>query len=488
MVRQADALLYSVRAWVVLKYTGQLLVVLALLSTVPLVGSIIFGDGDLSLRYAFVVTGLGASGLVLGRLKTVKRIQTNEALVVSALVFAIAPLCMTYPLMGTGLTFTDALFEAVSGATTTGLSTLATVEGQSTTFLFARAWMQWYGGLGIVVLSLALLFQPGPATREMSERDDVELDLVGSTRAYALRILQVYCVITILGIGALLLAGASAFDSIVYTLAAVSTGGFAPHDASLGGLPTGAAEIIVLTTCVAGAIALPLYRAVLREGPRHLLRDRELMALLACTLVGTIALGAISWGIEGHAMAQVLREAPATVVSAQTTAGFSAAPPGEMDDASKLVLIVSMFIGGESGSTAGGIKLIRLLVFLRCVQLLLVRTALPKEAVVRANIGNVDLSDQAIVRTLVVILLFALVNFVSWLPFVAMGYPALDSLFDVVSATGTVGLSTGVVSTELPWFLKAILCADMWLGRLEIVAWLVVLSPRTWLGKRARSS
>jgi trk system potassium uptake protein TrkH len=88
-------------------------------------------------------------------------VQTNEGMVLVALMFLFTPLVMSYPLMGSGLGFLDAFFEAISGVTTTGLSTKATLVGAPATFLFSRAWMQWYGGLGIVVLSLALVTQPG---------------------------------------------------------------------------------------------------------------------------------------------------------------------------------------------------------------------------------------------------------------------------------------------------------------------------------------
>ena len=139
MAKQATELRYAVRFRVVFKYFGQLCLVLAALTLVPLVLSVIFGDTLISLRYGMVIGGLAALGVGLARLKTPDRVQANEGMVLVALMFIFTPLVMTYPMMGSGLGFLDALFEAVSGVTTTGLSTKATLVGAPQTFLFARA-------------------------------------------------------------------------------------------------------------------------------------------------------------------------------------------------------------------------------------------------------------------------------------------------------------------------------------------------------------
>jgi trk system potassium uptake protein TrkH len=136
------------------------------------------------------------------------------------------------------------------------------------------------------------------------------------------------------------------------------------------------------------------------------------------------------------------------------------------------------------GSTAGGFKIVRLMIIIRFLHLLLIRTAMPSNAVAYAYVGKDRLEDSEIHDALIVVLLFIVVIFVSWLPFVAGGYDPINALFEVVSATGTVGLSTGITGPELEPFLKGILCADMLLGRLEIVAWLILFYPRTWFGQK----
>ncbi len=152
---------HGVRDITVFKYFGQLCLALGALTLVPFAMSLIFGEWHIALRYTVVVCGLIGLGLGTVRLRAPFRVQANEGLVLVALVFFFTPLVLSYPMMGAGLKFLDAFFEAVSAVTTTGLSTKATLVGAPSTFLFARAWMQWYGGLGIVVLSLALVMQPG---------------------------------------------------------------------------------------------------------------------------------------------------------------------------------------------------------------------------------------------------------------------------------------------------------------------------------------
>ena len=109
---------------------------------------------------------------------------------------------------------------------------------------------------------------------------------------------------------------------------------------------------------------------------------------------------------------------------------------------------------------------------------------MPKRAVARARIGPEQLEDSEIIDALTLMLIFAAAVWASWIPFLVLGHDPLDALFEVVSAMGTVGLSTGVSSPSLHPFLKGVLCVDMLLGRLEILVWLVMLSPRTWFGRR----
>jgi trk system potassium uptake protein len=480
--RSETSLMFAVRPLVVCKYVGQLLLVLSVLVAVPLVASLALGVSESDIRFGvLILILLGLSGL-FSRLPAPRQVQWNEALGVTALAFVIAPLIMTYALATSGIGGIDAWFEAVSGTTTTGLSTLGRIEGRSSLFLFTRAWMQWYGGLGIAVLSVALVMRHHANTRRFLESSGEEA-IAASATVHARRIFAVYVLITLAGILAIWAAQGDFFVATIHALAAVSTGGFSSFDDSLAGMSL-AARAVVIVFAVFGAISLPLYYGTHREGLKVLARDAEVRALIFAILAtagGLIlllhALDALSWDLAlGHGLL--------LGASAQSTAGFSDLDVGALNPASKLVLIFSMFVGGCSGSTAGGVKLVRILILLRLIQLTLRRSAAPARAVMPLTLNGEPLDSDTISNALLLLGLWVLVIAASWLPFLFYGYDPLDSLFEVVSATGTVGLSTGITASSLDTALKLVLGVDMLFGRVEVIALLVVLYPPTWLGRR----
>lgn len=486
-----ETLRHAVRWRVLLKYLGVLGLVLAALDAVPLLASLVFGEAALAPVLAAPVVLLVAGCLPLARLDAPQRLQLNEAFVIVVLSFVLGALAMSLPLAALGgQGWLDGLFEAVSGITTTGLGTLATVEDKPRSFLFARAWLQWYGGLGIVVLSLALFMHNGLFARQLMETEAVGETLVSSTWQYARRILAVYVALTLGALGAIWLATGDGFSALVHALAAVSTGGFSSFDDSLGHWGTGPASV-VLASALLGAVALPLYHRAWRDGiwrgPLAFARDAELRLLLVATALTAGLLWLWMPAGEGEAM-HTLASALLLAMSAQSTTGFALDPVAALDDASKLTLVAAMLVGGSVGSTAGGFKLLRLLILLRVLQLVLVRAAAPSHAVIEPCLGGRRLDDDDLWRALLVILLYALVVFLSWLAFVAHGYPGIDALLEVVSATATVGLSTGIARPALEPLLKLVLCFDMLAGRVEIFALLVVLYPGTWFGKRAEAA
>jgi trk system potassium uptake protein TrkH len=485
---QANELRYAVRFGVVLKYFGQLCLVLAVLTLVPLAVSLVFGDRTAAWRHALVIGALALAGTVFSRRPAPSGVQPNEGLVIVAGMFLLAPLVATYPLMASGMHFIDALFEAVSAITTTGLSTRASVAEVSPAFLFTRAWMQWYGGLGFVVLSLALVMRPGLVAKGLaSSETHAEDDLVGGTRAHARRVLAVYLALTAIGVAGALLTGVEPLNALLYILSAVSTGGFAPVDDSLAPL-AGHAQAWIMLVCLSGAIPLTLYYRVFRQRQFITVDLLQLVGVVGAALVSTALLTASLRFVGDSSWVQAMHHAPLLAFSAQSTAGFSALSPERLDADSKLVLIISMLVGGGVGSTAGGFKVLRLLIVLAVLRLIVVRACVPRHAVIEPSLGGRSLQADEIQEALLMVLLFVAVVASSWLLFVALGYPPIDALFEVVSATGTVGLSVGVTDAAMPLTLKGVLCADMLLGRLEILAWLVMLYPGTWFGRRMEAT
>ena len=485
---QVATLHYAVRFPVISKRLGQLALVLAALTLAPLAVSLVFAEYRSALRYLLVVAVLAGAGVPLARRQVPSSIQANEALVITALAFIVSPLAMTFPVMAAGLGFEDALFECISGMTTTGLSTLTAVENLSPSFLFARAWMQWYGGLGIVVLTVALMFGYAVNARQMIEMPTTNDNLDTATRQHARRSFITYALLTLLAVAFLWAMGLSPLAAVTHAMAAVSTGGFSPFDASLAAVPGWSLRFAVMAFAFLGAVSLPLYYRVYRQGWRSIMGDEELRALILATLIISALLAFFMHHAGGESSMAAAGNALLMGMSAQTTTGFASMPVTTLDNASKLVLIASMAVGGSVGSTAGGIKLLRLLLLWRLLQLVVRRAAMPPHAVAELRFGGRVVESTELVRALLPVILFAAVMLVSWLPFLALGYEPLNALFEVVSAIGTVGLSSGITAPDLPPLLKGVLCADMLLGRLEFVAILILLYPATWIGKRSASS
>ncbi|AGA90331.1 Trk-type K+ transport system, membrane component [Thioflavicoccus mobilis 8321] len=485
MSHAAATLMRAARPMVVAGTLGLLLLVLAALSAVPAIVSLVLGDTGLEWR----LFGVAALELLLGtllvRLPRPDDIQWNEALAVTGLAFLLAAGAMVWPLMGNEIGALDAWFEAVSGVTTTGLTTLRDMAERPAGFLFLRAWMQWYGGLGIAVLTVALIMRHHASGRRLLETTGESLTHA-SARDHARRVLLVYLGLTGLAVFGVWMSGLAPFQALLHGLAAVATGGFAASDRNIAPLPP--VSVAVLSAiCLAAAVSLPLYAQLWRKGPRALLGEPDVRALIASAVVTAALLALIGVTLDGVAWPRALADGLVQSISAQTDTGFSTVDIAALPAASQLVLIVSMTIGGCTGSTAGGIKLIRLLILIRLVQLALRRTAVSERAVLGANVGTARIEPDAVAAALQLLGLWALVLILSWFVFLLHGVAPLASLFEVASATANAGLSAGLTGPDLAPLLKVVLSVDMLLGRVEILALLVLLYYPTWFGRRRAS-
>ena len=213
------------------------------------------------------------------------------------------------------------------------------------------------------------------------------------------------------------------------------------------------------------------------------MRDRQVQGLLIAGFVAALLM-TLFLTRDGFSWIQALRHGALNAFSAQSTAGFATLDISQLNAGAKLTLIFSMLLGGGVGSTAGGIKILRLFILGQLLYIFLQRPGMPRQAVVEASLGRRRLETDEIQNALSIVFVFLAFIGISWLIFVGMGHNPLDSLFEVVSAIGTVGLSTGITAPGLHPVLKGVLCADMLLGRLEIIAWLMLFYPRTWIGRR----
>ena len=483
---QISTLSYAIRFRVVLKYLGQLMLVQAALILMPLLVSMMYGESEYTLRFGIVILGLVIFSLPWLRTPKPDAFQDNEALVITVLAFLIGAISMIYPFRLANLSMPDAFFEAISAITTTGLTTIDRVTEKSGTFLFTRSWMQWYGGLGIVVLSLAILRGNPGISRKLIDTQDQENPFIDLS-TYARKIFFVYCILTGVVFIALFASGNGILHSLIYSLSSVSTGGFDSLDASTPHNLSVLTQSILIAGSLLGSITLILYFRAYQKGIQNIFNDIETRTLLYLIMASFLLL---TWFMRNNldlGWIQSGWNAFFLTVSAQTTTGFSTYEVSQLDPSSKIILILSMFTGGEIGSTAGGIKILRLLIIIQLVHHYLVRTALPSHAVVEPRLAGQKIEPGDFSSVFIVLSLYVFLILISWLLFTAMGMDPLNSLFEVMSATCTVGLSTGLTASDLHPLLKAVLGFDMLAGRLEIIALFVLIYPRTWLGKRTKS-
>lgn len=455
--------------------------VLLLVPLIPGAGALIEGERELAAVLMAPAAGLALLAVVSRGLKLDDDMRRLEAVVALALVFVISALSAMPAFVILGMDPLDAFFEAVSGITTTGLSVAEGTEEWPISAHLLRAWMQWCGGVVVAVAGLALLMGAGRATRMLGRASVGEANYLSSTREKARMILVGYAALTVIGVAGAAVLIPGWWEGPLVALAAVSTGGFTPRPTSLAEYSLGA-QVFVMTLCVAGALSLLLY-ALLRElHPREALRN------------GTVhlTLGVIAGGLCLYAVAHVMTQGwdPEALiagmlnhVSAQTTAGFSAEPVLSAGPP-VVLLIVAMMVGGDVGSTTGGLKMARVATLVRMVGYVFLRLRLPDRAVVHLKAAGQRVETDQVIFAAALLAIYLFSALVVWLVLLAAGHGALPALFDAVSALSGVGLSSGVIGPELEPGAKVLTILAMLLGRLEFFAFILLFLPTTWFHMR----
>jgi len=476
------SLIYAVRLPVLGRLAGRLALVLAFLCVPSLLVAVWYGEYVYLEAFAPVILVLLALARLSWHLPEPRQLLRSEGFVLTCGAFILTPLLMAVALWPSGLSWSDRILETVSAVTTTGLSTVQHVQGMSHTFLFTRSWMQWYGGLGVVVLSVAFLMPRSLAVSQLLELPDGQ-DLVLAVGVYARRILQVYLALTVLAVAVCWLCFGDFFSGLVHGFSAISTGGFSSRNDSLASLSF-PAQLGVMLVGMLGAVSLAVYLRMRQRAWRSIADNEELRFFIWLSVVLCAVLVLVSLLHHHRSEGEDWDNGIIMGLSAISTTGFANTSVATLSDTFKVLLMVGMFLGGCLGSTAGGFKAFRLLVVWQLLLTALRRTSAPQHAVIEPRLqGKVLTQDQIQAAMLIGTLLVALC-LLSWLPFLWYGYDPVNALFEVVSAVGTVGLSSGITSPDLELPLKIVLCVDMVAGRVEVFALLCLFYPGLWWGHK----
>jgi len=449
--------------------------------------SIYYGEDDLSAFLYSIASGVCAGLLLRIKAHMSKNLGLREGFLIVTLGWLFAGIFGALPFVFSGSvnTFIDGLFESVSGFTTTGATNIDNVEVLPHGILFWRSFTHWLGGMGIIVLFLALLPGTGAGGFQMfrAEVPGPTASKLSSKVAQTAKILWlIYIGLTVIQTILLMLSGLDWFDSITHTFGTVATGGYSTKALSVGAFKNPAAEVIILIFMALSGANFSLYYYLLKKQWDRVFYDEELRFYLGVIIVSTLL---VAWNIRHIVPAKdLLRTSAFQVVSIMTTTGYTTANFDAWPAFSKMILLILMFFGGCAGSTAGAIKQIRMLILSKYCGKELIHTLHPK-AVVQVKVNGKPVPND-VLRSILAFSFVYIALFVLGSLFIAMlGEDMITAVSAVATTLGNVGPGLAKVGPELtysqmPQIGKFVLSILMLMGRLELFTVLVCLTPGFW--------
>lgn len=417
---------------------------------------------------------LGLLGSVLWKMfqspfKITHSIQEGGVIVLIS--WAVVILFSAWPFFSVlNLSFSRALFESVSGWTTTGLS-VVDLTSAGPMILFWRSVIQLVGGAGLAIIMMSAIV--GPTGVGISSAEGRGDQLVPHVRQSARLVLIIYSCYAAAGTLAYRLAGMSVFDAVNHAFCAVSTGGFSTRAESIGYWNSLAIEAVTLPLMLLGNLSFVTAWFLWRGEIRNVKKNGELRLLAIIIPFSIVTMFLVTCQAIYPRLEQSIRIAVFQTITAVTTTGFSTVGFGNWNSFGLLLLILLMLIGGGTCSTAGGIKQFRVYLFWKLLVWDLKRYVMPRTAIQERSIweGNRRvLVDDAKVHQVAVFIFVYLLTFVLGVMLLcACGYSLSDSLFEFASAIGTVGLSVGVTSPQMPDVALWAEIFAMFFGRLEFM-------------------
>ena len=470
---------------VVLYVLGGLLRLLGLFMIVPLGVAYYYGENLTPFLVSIFITTL--TGFLLFSYKTEEEWMRKEGFAIVALGWLAAAVFGAIPFMMDGISPLNSVFESMSAFTTTGSTILTDIESHPKGILFWRGMMQWLGGMGIILLFIAILPKLGVAGRQLFRAEapgPTEDKLKPRIRDTAKILWMVYFVISFLQVVALLLAGVSLYDSLNHTFATMACGGFSNYALSVGAFENPLVEyIITFFTFVAGANFALHYRAIYID-KKFLLKDDEFRFYTALVLSASGLLTLLLWRDLDTGLFDSFRFAIFQVVTIMTSTGFATTDFNLWSESAKMVLIIVMFIGACAGSTGGGIKVVRILILLRHSRAELFKAIHPR-AVRSVKFNNKSVPDEIISSIVSFVVLYLLIFLTSALILSVLGMDIITSVTASIATLGNIGPGLNVVGPmgsfdPIPPLGKLVLIANMWIGRLEVYTVIVLFTPEFW--------
>ena len=477
----------------VLHIVSLLLILISLFMLIPM-GIALF-SGDNASAEAFgttivftIILCILLWGLTRPKNGTKHHLRTREGflMVTASWIAASAVGAIPFVLSGAVPSYTDAFFETMSGFTTTGASILTAIEPLPRSLLFWRSLTHWLGGMGIVVLTVAILpfLGVGGVQLVRAESPGPTLDKIAPKITQTAKILwYLYLGLTVLETVLLMFGGMDLFDALTHTFGTLATGGFSPRNASVGAYNSGYIDWVITIFMIMAGLNFGLYHKLLNGDVRDIFRNTEFKAYLAIfgisVLIITISLLDIYGGFG-----KSLRYAGFQAASIITTTGYATADFDLWPMAAKGVLFVLMFVGGCSGSTGGGPKVIRLVALFK-LALNEMRYMSRPRGIFRVRINGEPVKKDFLYAVSGFIILYLLCLMVVTLVVSMFGVDIITGFTTALVTVGNIGPGFGMVGPTMNYafynpFVKWVLSAAMLAGRLEVYTVLILLTPSFW--------
>jgi trk system potassium uptake protein TrkH len=475
----------------ILNIVGILVMFLGLSMALPLAVGIYYQDGSPpAIFHAMVASVAAGLGLHLGvRRHRMETINQREGMAIVALGWTLVGLFGALPFyFADGVhAFTDALFESVSGFTTTGASILTDIEALPRGLLFWRSFIQWLGGMGIIVLSVAILPFLGVGGMQLYKAEvpsPVPDKLKPRIRDTALIMWKVYALLSAVQVVFLLIGGMSLFEAVCHTFTTMPTGGFSTRNASMAAYDSVYLDTVIIVFMVLAGMNFSLHYQFLRGQTLVFWRDPECRFYLGTVILLSLAVSWNVWGNVYQGFAQAVRHGTFQVVSIITTTGYATADYEQWPAMSQLILLLCMFIGASAGSTGGAIKCLRLLLCLKyCYRELFV--LVHPHAVTHVKIAGKTVPEDVMRAVMGFMALYMGIFMLASLVMAALGTDFITSFSAVATTLGNVGPGFGTVGpvenfAAIPQAGKWVLIWCMLVGRLEIFTVIILLVPEFW--------
>ena len=384
-------------------------------------------------------------------------------------------------------TFVDAFFESVSGFTTTGSSILTNIEAVSKGLLFWRSFIQWLGGMGIIVLSVAILPFLGVGGMQLYKAEvpsPVPDKLKPRIRDTATILWKVYALISLAEVALLMIGGMTFYDALCHAFTTMPTGGFSTQNASIAHYDSIYFDTVVIFFMLLAGINFSLHYQFLRGKPLAFWRDSECRFFLGTVLVLIAIVTLNIYGNVYEKIGETLRFGAFQVVSIVTTTGYATADYELWPTMSQLILLLCMFLGASAGSTGGGMKCLRVMLYLKYCYKELFSLIHPR-AVKPIKLGGRTIPEDVVRSVLGFMGLYVGLFAFSSVLMAGMGLDFTTAITSVAAAIGNIGPGLGTVGpvdnyAHIPYLGKWVLIGCMLLGRLEIYTVIILIVPEFW--------